>query len=310
MRTIKNILIIGLLILAIFHYKDDLKSIYAKVFSFVERNESPIILDKDIQFELDPENKSKLDILKKIINTPEPLRVIDPIITGTINNKTITRNGIIEQTNINRADESKLAPLKENKKLNLSAQNKVKEMFINQYFEHVSPVTKKGVSDLGTDVGYEYLLIGENLALGTFKDDADLVRAWMDSPGHRANILNTHYTEMGAAVGTGMFEGREVTLAVQHFGTPKSACPTIEKTLETSINLNKEKLDIYQNNLSTQKKNIDNGGVVGGKTTNEQINEYNQLVLTYNNLLQIIREQINTFNGEVNDFNACVNSFK
>lgn len=310
MRTILNILIIGLISFTLYSYRSDLKNFYNDIFSIVD-NKANILNSKNITtFELDPQNQSKLDKIKKIINTPDPLRVIDPIITGDINNKTLTRAGIIKETNINRAVEGNLPPLVENSKLNLSAQNKVKEMFTNQYFEHVSPVTKKGVADLGNDVGYEYVLIGENLAMGVFKDDADLLQAWMNSPGHRANILNNHYTQMGAAVGQGMFEGREVWLAVQHFGTPKDVCPSIEKTLETSINANKTKLDDMQNNLSIQKKSIDNGGVVGGKTTNEQIQDYNNLVTSYNNLLAKLRTQINTFNIEVNNFNTCINSLK
>ena len=309
MRTILNIIIIAFIIYTAFYFRSDMKDIYNNIFSAVNKNN---IVDSNSlsKFEIDPKSQSKLDVLKKIINTPEPLRILDPIITGDINNKTLTRAGVIYETNKNRKDVSNLPPLVENPKLDLSAQNKVKEMFTNQYFEHVSPVTKKGVADLGNDVGYEYVLIGENLAMGSFKDDAALLQAWMDSPGHRANILNTHYTEMGAAIGQGVFEGREVWLAVQHFGTPKDECPVIEKTLETSIGINKTKLDDIQKTLTQEKKNIDNGGVVAGKTTNEQVLQYNNLVVEYNSLLAKLRNQITKFNGEVNSFNTCINSLK
>jgi uncharacterized protein YkwD len=47
-----------------------------------------------------------------------------------------------------------------------------------------------GVGDLSKEVGYGYILIGENLALGNFKDEESWWKAWMDSPGHRANIFN------------------------------------------------------------------------------------------------------------------------
>ena len=48
--------------------------------------------------------------------------------------------------------------------------------------------------------GYEYISVGENLAMGNFKNDGDLVEAWMNSPGHRANILSFKYKELGVAV--------------------------------------------------------------------------------------------------------------
>lgn len=297
------------IIYAASYFRSDIKTFYNNIFSSVSTS-SVVDSNTISKFELDPKSQSKLDVLKKIINTPEPLRVLDPIITGDINNKTITRSGIIFETNKNRKDVSNLPPLVENSKLDTSAQNKVKEMFTNQYFEHISPVTKKGVSDLGSEAGYEYVLIGENLAMGVFKDNAALLQAWMDSPGHRANILNSHYTEIGSAVGQGMLEGREVWLAVQHFGTPKDECPTIEKTLEASINMNKVKLDEIQKTLAQEKKDIDSGGVVGGMTKNEQIAQYNNLVVEYNSLLAKLRGQITKFNGEVNSFNACINSLK
>jgi uncharacterized protein YkwD len=52
---------------------------------------------------------------------------------------------------------------------------------------------------LAKKVNYEYVVVGENLAEGDFTSDADLVKGWMDSPGHRANILNTKYEEIGIA---------------------------------------------------------------------------------------------------------------
>jgi uncharacterized protein YkwD len=46
-------------------------------------------------------------------------------------------------------------------------------------------------------MGIRYRKAGENLAAG-FHDARSAVTAWMDSPGHRANILNNEYTHMGA----------------------------------------------------------------------------------------------------------------
>src|SRR6185295_2218657 len=48
-------------------------------------------------------------------------------------------------------------------------------------------------------IGYEWRALGENIAYG-YSDAASVVNAWMNSAGHRANILNPMYTEMGAGV--------------------------------------------------------------------------------------------------------------
>src|SRR6185369_15716694 len=119
---------------------------------------------------------------------------------------------------------SGLPALKENALLDKAAKKKLDDMFAQQYFEHINP-QGKGPSDLAKSVGYDYIAIGENLALGNFKNDAELVQAWMDSPGHRANILNKQYTEIGVAVGQGTYEGKKTWLAVQEFGRPTSSCP-------------------------------------------------------------------------------------
>lgn len=287
-------------------YKNDIKTLYIHTLSVIDSNNKDLKSSNIPLFDLNPKPQTKLDTLKKIIREPEPLRVIDPLITGTINNQSLTRAGILSSTNVFRNTEAGLPPLSENTKLNLSAENKVKDMFKNQYFEHNSP-SGKGVGDLGSEAGYDYILIGENLALGNFKDNYDLVKAWMDSPGHRANILNSHYTEIGIAVGQGKYDGRNVWMAVQHFGAPKSLCPSIEKTLDAIITLNQKKLETYQKELASQKTDIDNGGVVGGKTTNEQIINYNTLANSYNSLLGKLKSQIEEYNMQVIKFNACIN---
>src|SRR5439155_9066452 len=48
-------------------------------------------------------------------------------------------------------------------------------------------------------VGYDYLAAGENIAYG-YADANAVFQAWINSPGHRANILNTSYTQLGVSV--------------------------------------------------------------------------------------------------------------
>lgn len=67
------------------------------------------------------------------------------------------------------------------------------------------------------NAGYDYLFAGENLARD-FGDSQSVVKAWMDSPTHRENILNQKYEEIGFAVVDGILDGEETTLVVQMFG--------------------------------------------------------------------------------------------
>jgi hypothetical protein len=54
-------------------------------------------------------------------------------------------------------------------------------------------------------------------------DSEDVVNAWMNSPGHRANIVNYNFTEIGIGVATGQYKGSEAIFVVQMFGRPRAA---------------------------------------------------------------------------------------
>jgi len=113
-----------------------------------------------------------------------------------------------------------LAPLKVNDKLVEAAQEKAQDMINNGYFAHTSPV---GITPWYwfDRVGYNYVAAGENLAKD-FTDSQFLHQAWMNSPSHRANILNKNYQEIGIAVIEGKINGRNTVLAVQMFGKTAS----------------------------------------------------------------------------------------
>ncbi len=235
-------------------------------------------------------------------NLPPPLRggsSITPPQSGTI-----SRSGIIATTNKERAKNGGFSALTENAKLDAAAAAKVTDMFANQYFEHTSP-SGKGPADLANAQGYSYILIGENLALGNFTDNQDLLTAWMNSPGHRANILNNRFIEMGAAATMGMYEGRKVWLAVQEFGLPLSSCPSINSNLEARIQIMKNDLDIKVAALQAKKKDIDNTYPKSGDTYNQKAAEYNQMIADYNAEVKETRTDIDTYNKGVKAFNNC-----
>jgi len=248
-------------------------------------------------------NSDVVNNIKQEIFAPPPLR-------GDLSaqSSVLTQAGVIKWTNIQRNENGNLAALAENTKLDEAAQLKVKDMFAKQYFEHISP-SGVGPGDLANQVHYEFISEGENLALGNFKDDQALVQAWMDSPGHRANILNTKYLEIGVAVGKGMYEGHETWLAVQEFGKPASACPTVDASLKLEISQKQAELKTQEAQLLQMRSNLEQQNPQTREeyaAYNQQLAIYNQSVQDHNTKLQVLKELITQYNAEVNAYNACL----
>ncbi|MBI3634188.1 MAG: hypothetical protein HY228_01040 [Candidatus Yonathbacteria bacterium] len=218
----------------------------------------------------------------------------------------LTTKGVIEYTNGARSINGGLPALIENNILDRDAEMKLSDMFAKQYFEHISP-TGVGPVDLATTVGYAFVIVGENLALGDFGGDEKLVTAWMNSPGHRANILNSHYQEIGVAVGKGMYEGRETWLAVQSFGMPLSACPVIDAETKMQIDNNNTQISVERAQIDTKKTQIDSAST-SDQNYNIYIGEYNNLLPPYNALIEATRALIAKYNEGVQAYNSCVTS--
>lgn len=218
----------------------------------------------------------------------------------------LTVDGIIKDTNVRR-EASGLTPLHMNAKLNKAAAAKVDDMFNQQYFEHESP-DGKSPADVIRAAGYEYIVVGENLALGNFKTDVVLVQAWMDSPGHRANILNGKFQEIGVAAKKGMFDGKEVWLAVQEFGAPLSSCPNPKSSLKPKIDLNRNQLALQQVELQKQKAALESNRYSNEEDYNKAVAAYNALVKQTNLLSQQTQSLVQEYNDGVNTFNACLES--
>lgn len=130
----------------------------------------------------------------------------------------ITINKVLDQTN-NQRSLLGLPPLTFNATLSTSATQKAQDMFDNNYWAHTSP-QGKSPWDFFKTAGYEYSVAGENLAKD-FYDTEGLIKAWMNSPTHRANIVNPKYQEIGLGVVNGVLGGVKTTLVVSHFGTPR-----------------------------------------------------------------------------------------
>lgn len=220
----------------------------------------------------------------------------------------LTSADIIDATNAERIKNG-LEPLKRNTKLDTSATVKVKDMITLQYFEHESP-SGTTVSDLGELVGYDYIVMGENLALGNFANGKELVAAWMASPGHRANILSKKFQEIGVYAAEATYNGRSVWFAVQHFGTQKSVCPSISTDLKNEIMSLNNQLSTREKQIEQMKENLEKPDTQFSNDYDQLVTDFNNLVALYNNTLAISKQKTTVYNGQVNAFNACLAQFQ
>lgn len=131
----------------------------------------------------------------------------------------ISIDEVVRATNEQRASAG-LKPLSYNEKLADAARRKASNMFSENYWAHNSPSGKSPWTWF-KEAGYNYVFAGENLAKD-FGDTSRMMNAWMASPTHKENIINSKYTEIGLAVVPGTLEGRETVLVVQLFGTPST----------------------------------------------------------------------------------------
>jgi len=108
-----------------------------------------------------------------------------------------------------------LPALKVNTKLAAVAEKKAEDLRDNHYFDHQSPVYGSPF-DMMKQFGISYTAAGENIAKGQ-RTPAEVMKGWMNSPGHRANILNPNFTEIGVGYVT---DSNGTTYWVQHFIRP------------------------------------------------------------------------------------------
>ena len=294
MRFLKSIAILFFIGFFFYSFQTEIRDFSKKILSKIDSDNI-----KELRVVLE-------DVKKDVVSAPEPLIRKSISKEVSIDTSVLTISGVLIFTNNERKNNGQDG-LTLNTKLSTAALNKVNDILAKGYFEHVSP-EGLGPADLATTAGYSYIAVGENLALGDFKNDKDLVDAWMASPGHRANILGKHFTEIGIAVKKGLYQGRMQWVAVQEFGTPASLCekPSSSMQLEVS-NLEKTMLEIKAE-IDTLKERIEQ--------TDRNSKEYNQLATLYNNLVneynkkvQETEDLVSEYNNKVKLFNTCLKNY-
>lgn len=173
---------------------------------------------------------------------------------------TIDSENIINLTNKERKSNG-INTLTANQLLTKAAYDKADALMKNQTFSHT--IGDRKFSAWIKDTNYKYSFVGENLAIN-FMSSEGVIKAWLDSPTHKKNLLNDRFQEIGVAVVEGKFQGQNSIIVVQIFGTPLNSDTTVNSNLElfelknpdntlTGINLESENLltNIQNNSAST-----------------------------------------------------------
>ena len=113
----------------------------------------------------------------------------------------ITRASVVAAMNEYRA-EHHLPPLREDVRLDAAANDRMRDMEDQGYWAHESPDGRSPFTWLAPH-NYAFHYAGENLATG-FETTELLLAGWMESPGHRENILSPHFEDCGIAIIDGL----------------------------------------------------------------------------------------------------------
>lgn len=156
---------------------------------------------------------------------------------------------VVYLTNLERAQEG-LPPLKANPLLQQAAQAHAEAMAKNDFFDHNDPTTGTRPGDRITAAGYAWISVAENIAAG---DDtaAGVMAGWMNSPGHRANILSPTVVELGVGYSLDSddaFPDANVPYRhywVQNFGTDANVFPVVIENEAVTIDSRQVAVYVY-----------------------------------------------------------------
>ncbi len=176
------------------------------------------------------------------------------VIRTTTYGSSVVSSVLIDLTNQTRKEHN-LSPLLYSPKLNDAATLKGNDMVARQYFAHFA---QDGTSPWHwfDKAGYKFLFAGENLAIH-FRSSKEVTKAWMDSPKHRANILDQRYEDIGIATIHGNTNTSPTIFVVQMFGKqePSTEPVSLQKQSPAQSAKNLEKIifnaSYYINNIYT-----------------------------------------------------------
>jgi uncharacterized protein YkwD len=269
-------------------------------------------------------NSAGHPLAKNVLPTSNPVGYLP-------SREVLTKEAIITLTNNARVLNG-LPPLRANLLLNTIAESRATDMLEKQYFAHVSP-TGQQASDIAQGVGYQYKIIAENIGSGDFYTNKKIIDGWMQSPGHRRNILSPEVEEIGAAVLKGKMNGMETYISVQIFSlqsppVSKRTCVAPSKSLLNDIQLKKAEIEglngqLHQlkHELNAEKESIETdqrytyGNSQKIHSLNVKISAHNEKSHWYNRIVTeakaksvILESMVNEYNRMLRAYNDCRSS--
>lgn len=133
----------------------------------------------------------------KQISNPNMIYPGQKLTIPTLQGTKALESEVVRLVNIERSRNG-LQALKENWELSRIARYKSADMANKNYFSHTSP-TYGSPFRMMESFGIRYSSAGENIAMGQ-RTPQEVMNAWMNSPGHRANILSPSYTQIGVGL--------------------------------------------------------------------------------------------------------------
>jgi len=141
--------------------------------------------------------------------------------TASLRDPARVRAAMLEQVDAARR-KAGAPPLRANALLDKAAQKHAEDMLARGYFAHESPGGGT-VRERAKEAGYDWKEVGENIAEGQYSVD-EVMEGWLKSPGHRRNLLDPRFVDLGTGVVAGKDkDGAYRVLWVQAFGTPNAA---------------------------------------------------------------------------------------
>jgi uncharacterized protein YkwD len=174
-----------------------------------------------LQFSGSDEESKPAEIGTSIVST-NPVNVISETVESSPEVQDAWGVEMLKLVNMER-EEKNLDDLSWCQALSKSSAAHSADMARRKYFAHASPEGEE-VQDRVKVEGYSYSTVGENIAVGQ-RNVAEVMKAWMNSPGHRANILLPAYSHFGLGYFTGEHEGQTSIFWTQNFGSGGDCLP-------------------------------------------------------------------------------------
>jgi uncharacterized YkwD family protein len=175
---------------------NEINSIIAKYFASLGMTIPQNTVKQPVQTQpnqtVQPQQPSQQEAAKPV--QQQPATATPPNTTQTSSALSAYEQKVVDLTNQERAKNG-LPALKVDLTLSKMAHEKSRDMSANGYFSHTSP-TYGSPFDMMKKYGITYRYAGENIAMGQTTPD-EVVKAWMNSEGHRKNILSPNYNYIG-----------------------------------------------------------------------------------------------------------------